>query len=244
MKTNNILIFLLIGILIVIISPFLFTLPWGIFNFTETGSIGDTIGGISAPITSLLGSILVYFALKAQIDANKLIQDQIKSQKKEDEIRKKNQYLNEQLNIVRTDINEFIFTYKENSNNSNTKQKFNYTGSDAIYEFLKSLPYYGDHDDFEQIKNPKLFELINLLKIINALFDKIENTEISIEDKNFFKSLLEYQFSSKVRPAFTANEKHRENNIDPCVKCGKKHGSIPNELFDLIDEFVEKTKVI
>jgi hypothetical protein len=245
MKTNNILIFLIAGILFVIFSPFIFTRPFGVFNFTDTGTIGDTIGGITAPITSLLGSILVYFALKAQIDANKLIQDQIEGQKNEELIRKKNQYLSEQINIVRMDINEFTYTYKESStsSDSNIKQKFNYSGSDAIYEFIKSLPRYGNHDDTEHLKNPKLIELISLMQIINSLFDKIENSEISLDDKNFFKSLLDYQFSSKIKPAFIANEKFKDSNVEICKSCGKKHGIIPSELFDLVDEIIRKNKV-
>jgi len=244
MKTNNILIFLIVGILFVILSPFIFTRPFGVFNFTDTGTIGDTIGGITAPITSLLGSILVYFALKAQIDANKLIQDQIEGQKNEELIRKKNQYLSEQINIVRMDINEFTYTYKENStsSDSNIKQKFNYSGSDAIYEFIKSLPRYGKHDDADDLKNPKLIELISLMQIINSLFDKIESSEISLDDKNFFKSLLDYQFSSKIKPAFIANEKFKDSNVELCKSCGKKHGIIPNELFNLVDEIIEKNR--
>ncbi|HNR21033.1 MAG TPA: hypothetical protein PKN75_14555 [Bacteroidia bacterium] len=72
---------LLIGILLTIIAPYFLTRSWGLLDFSSTGQIGDTIGGITAPITSLIGAILVYFALKEQIKANKIIQDQVSDQK-------------------------------------------------------------------------------------------------------------------------------------------------------------------
>lgn len=79
MKKKNIInyqfILLTIGcVLVLFASTFLFTRPaiWSSFNFNETGQIGDTIGGITAPIINVIGSILIYFSFKAQINANNL----------------------------------------------------------------------------------------------------------------------------------------------------------------------------
>lgn len=67
-----------------IFAPFIFTRSWGGISFgTPEGVIGDTIGGITAPFFNLLGSILVYVALRAQIDANKQINDQFIKQEKD-----------------------------------------------------------------------------------------------------------------------------------------------------------------
>ena len=62
-----------------LVLPVLFTRSG--LSFSETGDIGDTIGGITAPISSLVGSILVFLALKGQILANKFTQEQIRDQK-------------------------------------------------------------------------------------------------------------------------------------------------------------------
>lgn len=79
--------YLLIGMLFTIfafLSPVLFTFK-GYTQFgPTTGFIGDTIGGLTAPFLSLAGSILVFAALKAQIDANKAVQEQFKVQQTED----------------------------------------------------------------------------------------------------------------------------------------------------------------
>lgn len=74
-------IFLIVGGIIFLI-PLLFTQRWGVVSFRDTGPIGDTIGGVTAPFLSFFGSILVYLALKAQIKANKLVQKQFRKQQK------------------------------------------------------------------------------------------------------------------------------------------------------------------
>ena len=68
MKPHNIKFILGVGITATLLSPVLLTQDsfWGIFDFTETGQIGDTIGGITAPIVGLVSIILLYITLKEQ----------------------------------------------------------------------------------------------------------------------------------------------------------------------------------
>jgi hypothetical protein len=55
--------------LIAVILPILLTQKfYGIFSFMETGPIGDTIGGITAPVIGLLNAVLLYVTLKRQDD--------------------------------------------------------------------------------------------------------------------------------------------------------------------------------
>lgn len=58
-----------------LISPFILTRSFSRIDFTNTGQIGDTIGGLTAPILNFLTIILLYLALKEQIDANKIQKD-------------------------------------------------------------------------------------------------------------------------------------------------------------------------
>ena len=55
------------------VCPILFTAPAlaDCLNFTETGQIGDTIGGITAPIVGLCSILLLYYTLKEQMIFNK-----------------------------------------------------------------------------------------------------------------------------------------------------------------------------
>lgn len=59
-----------IFILIVFALPLLFTRP-GFIDFTETGQIGDTIGGTMGPFIAILAALLTFFAFWTQFDANR-----------------------------------------------------------------------------------------------------------------------------------------------------------------------------
>lgn len=59
--------------LIIIVLPPLLTLSAFWFDFSKTGEIGDTIGGITAPFINGLAAVLVFIAFKEQVNANKLI---------------------------------------------------------------------------------------------------------------------------------------------------------------------------
>ncbi len=63
---------LIIGLLIIIaFAPYVFTQYSDGPDFSNTGQIGDTIGGITAPFVNLLAAFLVYKSFSAQILANK-----------------------------------------------------------------------------------------------------------------------------------------------------------------------------
>lgn len=101
----------------------------GLISFENTGQIGDTIGGVTAPIASLIDSLLVYYALKAQIEANKLIQDQFNYQKTEEEYRKTSLFISEQLLLLRTDIDSFHFTLQPGKGQEKTPLPYIRCGS-------------------------------------------------------------------------------------------------------------------
>ena len=58
--------------------PMLLSLPafLSYLDFSSTGEIGDTIGGITAPFISVFAAILIFNAFKAQIKANELFKNQ------------------------------------------------------------------------------------------------------------------------------------------------------------------------
>ncbi len=77
-----------ISVLAIIILICIFLLPWlftqttfSIHNFSiNTGIIGDTIGGITAPFINGISAILVYVAFKEQIKANEKQREQFLKQ--------------------------------------------------------------------------------------------------------------------------------------------------------------------
>lgn len=78
--------YLILAVIFAFFAPYIFTQTWlgKVFNFgANTGPIGDTIGGITAPIIGFLSAILVYLAFKAQIKANEIQMKAIEKQTKD-----------------------------------------------------------------------------------------------------------------------------------------------------------------
>lgn len=235
---------LLFGILLIIFSPFLFTRSVGIIDFTNTGQIGDTIGGITAPIASLLGSILVFFALKAQIEANRLIQRQIEDQQRNELINKQLQNLLDQFKIIREDVNEFSFLDKnsdyDRDNRSRSTQFFQRRGAEAFHNVLSDLRIL-DEDNHSDVLNsrPKFSEMMIILQCISSYLTQVASSEIPRADKEYLFSQIKYLFDSKFRAPFNAHERYRRNE-KVCERCGKIHNRLINRLFIIRDEIENK----
>jgi hypothetical protein len=71
---------LIFGVLLMIILPFLFTRSWSLLVLTETGNIGDSIGGMTAPAIGLMSAALIFLSFKAQIRMNERQWNEIKKQ--------------------------------------------------------------------------------------------------------------------------------------------------------------------
>ena len=64
---------ILLSVLLVLIGPFLFSLPafWKTLDLSQKGGIGDAIGGITAPIIGLTSVLLLFWTLLEQVRINK-----------------------------------------------------------------------------------------------------------------------------------------------------------------------------
>lgn len=105
---------LAVGLFLLLITPWLFTreviFDW--LDFTQTGQIGDTIGGITAPFFALIGSFLVFLSFRAQIRMNAIqfraIESQLERSKKEDE----NSQFERMQHVIDVIMNQYIDNYK------------------------------------------------------------------------------------------------------------------------------------
>lgn len=69
-KHNTKLVLVGVGVLLVILClPYLLTRP-GIVDFSNTGQIGDTIGGIISPFVAIIAAVLTFVAFYVQYQAN------------------------------------------------------------------------------------------------------------------------------------------------------------------------------
>lgn len=69
----NVSLIILVILIIIFVIPVIAAIPaiLPFYNFSETGAIGDTLGGITSPFINGLAAILVYIAFKEQVKANK-----------------------------------------------------------------------------------------------------------------------------------------------------------------------------
>lgn len=83
-------------------APYIFTRK-GIIDFTETGQIGDTIGGTMGPFIALAGVIVTFLAFLMQKKANDIISEQHEDDKRRDDERLRNEY-SARFDLLKSDL--------------------------------------------------------------------------------------------------------------------------------------------
>jgi len=98
-----------IGLLILFFVPILLTRPaiWSILDFSKTGQIGDTIGGLTAPFIALIGALLTFLAFWMQFKANKEQTRQFKEQDRSDKRERFETKFYDMLKLHRENVSEF-----------------------------------------------------------------------------------------------------------------------------------------
>lgn len=164
---------------VTIIAPFLFTRNWIGIDFSNTGEIGDTIGGLTAPFLNFLTIILLYLALREQTQS-------AKKQKDFDSI-------NQLFNIIKHDF-EAINMYQTGQSQAS------YCGTRAIFEMRETLLNCDDISACMDEASLRAFNLsftfliFNVTQLLkknfNSSIDKIDKAEI-YEAVNKFKSPID-----------------------------------------------------
>ena len=94
--------FAIIVIVFALSAPYLFTRN-GMIDFTETGQIGDTIGGTMGPFIALAGVIVTFLAFLMQKKANDIISEQHEDDKKREGERLRNEY-SARVELLKSDL--------------------------------------------------------------------------------------------------------------------------------------------
>ena len=231
----------IIGVIILLIAPFLLTRSFGLVQFdNSTGVIGDTIGGITSPIASLIGSLLVFYALRTQINANKIIFAQFEYQKTQETYRKLNQYIVDQIHLIREDISEYSITLERRQTKGDKieRQYTAYKGSEAVYnalEFYSKLRHESTPEEFLE-SNHNLVQLDLILDRIQHLFEEINLGDLTNRDKEYLENVVRYTYESKLRTILKQFEENRMSKSEPCSSCGKKHNGLPEVIFEKYDQ--------
>lgn len=218
---------LVIGIVLMILAPILFTQEWGCYVLEGSGEIGDAIGGITAPIVNVMGAILVYFALRAQIKANEIIQKQIYRQEAEKQKESISANIGQLYSNFENGVSKFEYYSLKKSEFGEGKYV---KGAEAFYKMFQDI-YCTNHFSIIELEtNPKITEIISLLEICHSIFDRLNNSKI--DDKEILWTLTKQQFENIICPRIKRKD---EAGVRKwlCSICNENHG-LPDELADLI----------
>lgn len=210
---------LVVGVIYMVAAPLLFITSG--YSFVETGQLGDTIGGITAPISSLVGSVLVFLALKGQMVANKITQEQIRDQQLEEQRKKEIAYVSDLYKYFLNSIQTFETKY--------------YKGHRAIMKVMSLL---ADSERKQAHDESMLYygtaaELYSLLKLGKLFLEQVNKCRIEQHDKSYFKELVKHHYDSFILPYLVkANEK------PDCSICVEMHNGIPFKMSVLIQETI------
>ena len=192
---------IILGVSILVIlfsffSPLIFTTTSSSksFDFTETGQIGDTIGGILNPFVALAGVLLTFLAFYMQIKANQIQIDQFhEGLQKEKDLRilteKQNSYnklslLNTDLNAIQSDIklkSENLKEYYEKENKFPFQTNFLQRTSSKNYARILEIDRLGIYQGFSLFLNHRenwikdFSRLYNILDFLPEFFQDLYN---------------------------------------------------------------------
>jgi hypothetical protein len=185
-------IILVTGITLIFLSLFLFTRPaiFESWNFSDTGQIGDTIGGITAPIINLIGAFLVYNSFKAQIAANKIQVAALEEEKLKNQISRvfeNHLSLFDEIKNRLKDL-EFIVEIKPIMNPDGSATNPSY----IIFKGINALNEYVLRIESDK-ENPRYFmnqtystygQFLNFHFMLSALLDLLERIDINVKDEH------------------------------------------------------------
>lgn len=179
LRKNLIWIFPLFLIIIAFLLVFTFTRPalWEAFDFSNTGQIGDTIGGITAPLFNLIAAILIYISFNEQNKANKIQTEALDEERKRTNSINEFNQLNDLINQVKIELDNIELECRTAVGDTLT-----YVGSEALEEFSR---YYKNENTYYSIINHKDFysAYTDFLHVFIFTADGIKNHNYDINSK-------------------------------------------------------------
>lgn len=234
---------ILIGVgVILIFLPIIFTQNLGLISFQDTGEIGDTIGGITAPFIGFFGAVLLYLTLRAQIKANKQTKKQFKKQAKKESLERLTGTYEDRIQTLALEIKSFQFSVDINENKSNLQPEFQtFSGSQAIYQLLKrKSKIYTPQWKSAYILEPKFEELRQLLLLFLEVTESLKKQDFTKNQnendrlKSYFESKLKYYFISKLKGNIIPLKEFKAPDQENPDCCSSTHG-FPEDLHALTE---------
>jgi len=162
----------------------LFTSPaiWDRLNLTNTASIGDTIGGITAPLLGIISTIFLYLTLNKQIDS---INDQ--------KLKNESDIIFMLLNQLDTEYNQIYTTETEKD------VKYKIYGHEALTKYSEAVfKFYNDQDKRKFSDYYIADHLLLVIRSFKLIEQRIEMSNLSRDLKKMFSDKLQTFYLCKM----------------------------------------------
>lgn len=214
-----------IVILFSFVSPWIFTSASSSekFDFTNTGQIGDTIGGIINPFIALAGVLLTFLAFYMQIKANQIQITQFQEGlEKDKELRlliERKDYYNK-LSLLKVDLTAIESDIKSKAKNLK-----------EFFENEKKFPFQTNFLIRTPSKNYARILEIDRLSIFNGFSEFFSHRERWIKEFSNLYNILDF-LPELFRDLYDKYEYHSKDMFD-------KKNSVRSGLIQLMDRLSE-----
>lgn len=231
-ENNIVLVLLIIGTLLSIVVPLMLPLlPLG--HLKDFGTIGDAFGGIANPIAQIVGFILLYLALRAQIKANSILQIQIHAENSKETQRREVKHVHELYTFLENNISSF--SYEAKFEGTSDMQVLH--GRRAIRCFIDDIENMNIdlHNAEQLLQQDGVREILSILRIAENIFDRINHADIDKNDKVFYIDLMKHELTFSIFP-YTDLDESANLKLEICKECHKPHGNYPPLIFDKMQQ--------
>tara|TARA_R110002012_G_scaffold321859_1_gene551920 strand:- start:1288 stop:2439 length:1152 start_codon:yes stop_codon:yes gene_type:complete len=214
-----------IVILFSFVSPWIFTSASSSekFDFTNTGQIGDTIGGIINPFIALAGVLLTFLAFYMQIKANQIqitqFQEGLEKDKELSLLIERKDYYNK-LSLLKVDLTAIESDIKSKAKNLK-----------EFFENEKKFPFQTNFLIRTPSKNYARILEIDRLSIFNGFSEFFSHRERWIKEFSNLYNILDF-LPELFRDLYDKYEYHSKDMFD-------KKNSVRSGLIQLMDRLSE-----
>ncbi|MCM4174196.1 hypothetical protein DHD32_22265 [Arenibacter sp. TNZ] len=187
---------------LIIIAPFVLTRDIGFINFEDTGQIGDTIGGITAPFVNLLAAFLVYKSFSAQIQANQ--QQRHDHKKQMEQLNKEHSF-----NYISNYYNLIKVKYERDLNKSG--------GSTEIFRIINCSEDFVKSNSYRRAINPDNINHENAA-IRQATREDQKSLMEQVMSANSYIGLSLSNLLDQIKTLLLFNNESEKSNIDEGIK--------------------------
>ncbi|NBA84773.1 hypothetical protein GVN16_03335 [Emticicia sp. CRIBPO] len=166
---------LIAGIFLILFLPLIVT-KCSVLAFPEgSNEIGDTIGGITSPIASIIGSILIYFSFKEQLEANKI----------------QREALNNQFEV------DFLFKHVDYFLNEARRAVLIKVNNEEILDYICGLEANKANVNWlDEEKVGGILQYSRLISYLNSTLMSIEDSGLTQNEKSKFYLIIRNEISS------------------------------------------------